>query len=97
MDIRFYDKAPSDEEYLNIVKKVADSFKISLLDAKFLVYQGVLTSPYEQKKQPISILKRNGEVVEFLNLSQFSANGGFTAEQQRHYICFLNPYFNQNC
>jgi len=94
LDIRFYDKAPSDEEYLNISKKVADSFKINLLDAEFLVCQGVLTNtPYEQNKQPISILKRNGEVVEFLNLSQFSANSGFTAEQQRHYICFPKSVF----
>ena len=81
-------------QYLNISKKVADSFKISLLDAEFLVYQGVLTNtPYEQNEQPISILKRNGEVVEFLNLSQFSANSGFTVEQQRHYICFPKSVF----
>ena len=89
LDIQFYDKAPSDDDYLNILKKVAKSFKINTIDAKFLVYQGVLTNTaYEQNKLPISILKRNGEVVEFLTLSQFSSNSGFTTQHHRHYICF---------
>ena len=49
--IQFYDKAPSDDDYLNILKKVAKSFKINTTDAKFLVYQGVLTNTaYEQNK-----------------------------------------------
>ena len=89
LEIEFYDEAPSHNQWERILKKVGDFFKITSVDAGFLVYQGILhNTAYDRKQQPISILKRNGEVVEFLTLSQFSSNSGFTAQHKRYYICF---------
>ena len=88
LEVRFREERASEKELEVLKTKVAKEYNVSLNEAHYLVYDGTLWNlAYNPKKQPIRILFRGGEVMDFMQASRYAGAGAFSVKHEKNYIC----------
>jgi len=88
LEVRFREERASEKELIVLKSEVAKEYNVSLSDAHYLVYDGTLWNlAYNPNKQPIQILFRGGEVIDFMQASRYAGAGAFSVKHEKNYIC----------
>jgi HD superfamily phosphohydrolase len=88
LEVRFREERASEKELTVLKSEVAKEYNVSLSDAHYLVYDGTLWNlAYNPNKQPIQILFRGGEVIDFMQASRYAGAGAFSVKHEKNYIC----------
>lgn len=88
LEVRFREERASEKELTVLKTEVAKEYNVSLNDAHYLVYDGTLWNlAYNPNKQPIRILFRGGEVMDFMQASRYAGAGAFSVKHEKNYIC----------
>jgi HD superfamily phosphohydrolase len=88
LEVRFREERASEKELEVLKTEVAKEYNVSLNDAHYLVYDGTLWNlAYNPNKQPIRILFRGGEVMDFMQASRYAGAGAFSVKHEKNYIC----------
>jgi transcriptional regulator of heat shock response len=88
LEVRFREERATEKELTALKSEVAKEYKVSLSDAHYLVYDGTLWNlAYNPNKQPIRILFRGGEVMDFMQASRYAGAGAFSVKHEKNYIC----------
>ncbi len=88
LEVRFREERASEKELTVLKSEVAKEYNVSLNDAHYLVYDGTLWNlAYNPNKQPIQILFRGGEVIDFMQASRYAGAGAFSVKHEKNYIC----------
>ena len=88
LEVRFREERATEKELTALKSEVAKEYKVSLSDAHYLVYDGTLWNlAYNPNKQPIRILFRGGDVMDFMQASRYAGAGAFSVKHEKNYIC----------
>lgn len=88
MEVRFIEKCASIAQIEKLKHQVAKEYKMSVDEADYLVYHGTLWNlAYNPDKQPIRILFRDGEIIDFIQASRYAGAGAFSVKHEKNYIC----------
>jgi HD superfamily phosphohydrolase len=88
LEVRFREERASEKEIEVLKTEVAKEYNVSFSDAHYLVYDGTLWNlAYNPNKQPIRILFRGGEVMDFMQASRYAGAGAFSVKHEKNYIC----------
>ena len=88
LEVRFREERASEKEIEVLKIEVAKEYNVSFSDAHYLVYDGTLWNlAYNPNKQPIRILFRGGEVMDFMQASRYAGAGAFSVKHEKNYIC----------
>ena len=88
MEVRFIEKCASIAQIEKLKHQVAKEYKMSIDEADYLVYHGTLWNlAYNPDKQPIRILFREGEIIDFIQASRYAGAGAFSVKHEKNYIC----------
>ena len=88
LEVRFREERATEKELTALKSEVAKEYKVSLSDAHYLVYDGTLWNlAYNPNKQPIRILFRGGDVMDFIQASRYAGAGAFSVKHEKNYIC----------
>lgn len=88
LEVRFREERASEKEIEVLKIEVAKEYNVSFSDAHYLVYDGTLWNlAYNPNKQPIRILFRRGEVMDFMQASRYAGAGAFSVKHEKNYIC----------
>ena len=88
LEVRFREERASEKELEVLKTEVAKEYNVSLNEAHYLVYDGTLWNlAYNPNKQPIRILFRGGEVMDFMQASRYAGAGAFSVKHEKNYIC----------
>jgi HD superfamily phosphohydrolase len=88
MEVRFIEKCVSIAQIEKLKHQVAKEYKMSVDEADYLVYHGTLWNlAYNPDKQPIRILFRDGEIIDFIQASRYAGAGAFSVKHEKNYIC----------
>ena len=88
LEVRFREERASEKEIEVLKIEVAKEYNVSFNDAHYLVYDGTLWNlAYNPNKQPIRILFRGGEVMDFMQASRYAGAGAFSIKHEKNYIC----------
>lgn len=88
LEVRFREERASEKELAVLKTEVAKEYNVSFSDAHYLVYDGTLWNlAYNPNKQPIRILFRGGEVMDFMQASRYAGAGAFSVKHEKNYIC----------
>lgn len=88
LEVRFREERASEKELTVLKSEVAKEYNVNLSDAHYLVYDGTLWNlAYNPNKQPIQILFRGGEVIDFMQASRYAGAGAFSVKHEKNYIC----------
>ena len=88
LEVRFREERASKKEVDVLKTEVAKEYNVNFSDAHYLVYDGTLWNlAYNPNKQPIRILFRGGEVMDFMQASRYAGAGAFSVKHEKNYIC----------
>lgn len=88
LEVRFREERASEKEIEVLKIEIAKEYNVSFSDAHYLVYDGTLWNlAYNPNKQPIRILFRGGEVMDFMQASRYAGAGAFSVKHEKNYIC----------
>ncbi len=88
MEVRFIERCASIAQIEKLKHQVAKEYKMSVDEADYLVYHGTLWNlAYNPDKQPIRILFRDGEIIDFIQASRYAGAGAFSVKHEKNYIC----------
>ncbi len=88
LEVRFREERVNEKEIEVLKTEVAKEYSVSFNDAHYLVYDGTLWNlAYNPNKQPIRILFRGGEVMDFMQASRYAGAGAFSVKHEKNYIC----------
>ncbi len=88
LEVRFREERASEKEIEVLKTEVAKEYNVSFSDVHYLVYEGTLWNlAYNPNKQPIRILFRGGEVMDFMQASRYAGAGAFSVKHEKNYIC----------
>jgi HD superfamily phosphohydrolase len=88
LEVRFIEKCASIAQIEKLKHQVAMEYKMSVDEADYLVYHGTLWNlAYNPDKQPIRILFRDGEIIDFIQASRYAGAGAFSVKHEKNYIC----------
>ena len=88
LEVRFREEPAGQKELEVLRTEVAKEYNVSLSDAHYLVYDGTLWNlAYNPNKQPIRILFRGGEAMDFMQASRYAGAGAFSVKHEKNYIC----------
>lgn len=86
--VRFSEQTVSSEETKEVIQKVAANYEISWDEASYLVFNGTLSNKaYDDTKEPIRILFRDGSVKDFVSASNYAGTFAFLATHEKNYLC----------